>query len=202
MPDMTYTIHRYPAELIDVVQVRGGRRVTLRPVLPQDDELVADFFRNLSEASRRNRFFRSLRELPPALLHGFTSIDYHAHLALIATVHAEPGEAIVGEARYVMVAPGKAEFAVTVADAWQGQGIGALLLSRLALRAEEEGVTHLFGDVLAGNEPMRRLARGAGFSVAPTGEGVGLMRAEKLVTAPPTARPAAAAGAPPASIAA
>lgn len=197
---MTYTIHRYPAELIDVVHLRGGQRLTLRPVLPQDDDGVADLFRNLSEASRRNRFFRSLRELPPALLHNFTCVDYHAHLALVATVHAEHGEAVVAEARYILVAPGKAEFAVTVADEWQGQGIGTLLLSRLVSRAEEEGVTHLFGDVLAGNEAMRRLARRAGLSVAPTGEGVGLRRAEKLTRARP--EPAVAAVAAPASLAA
>lgn len=192
---MTYTIHRYPAELIDVVQSKSGERITLRPVLPQDEDLVADFFRNLSDAARRNRFFRSLRELPAALLHGFTSIDYHAHLALIATVHVGHGEAIVGEARYVVVAPGEAEFAVTVADEWQGQGIGRLLLSRLAARAEEEGITRLFGDVLAGNDAMRRLARSVGMTVAPTGQGIGLLRAEKALPTPAIAE-ALGAGAP------
>jgi acetyltransferase len=187
---MTYTIDRYPAELIDVVSVKSGERVTIRPVLPQDEELVATFFRNLSDAARRNRFFRSLRELPPALLHAFTSIDYHAHLALIATIHVGPCEAIVGEARYVVVAPGEAEFAVTVADAWQGQGVGTMLLSRLISRAEEEGVTRLFGDVLLTNQAMRRLAGNLGMVVAPTGEGLGLLRAEMSVGTPKKSRSA------------
>jgi hypothetical protein len=36
---MTYQIHRYPAELVDVVHLSDGARVVIRPVLPQDREL-------------------------------------------------------------------------------------------------------------------------------------------------------------------
>lgn len=175
---MTYAIERYPAELIDVVHLTGGERVTVRPVLPQDEELLAAFFRHLSDNARRNRFFRSLHELPPGLAHSFTSIDYHAHLALVATILTDAGEIIIGEARYVIVEPGEGEFAVTIADQWQGKGIGRLLLTRLTCRATHEGVELLFGDILLSNEPMRRLARAVGMRVAPTGGGLGLMRAE------------------------
>lgn len=37
---MLYQIHRYPAELIDVVWLAGGQRVVIRPVLPQDEDLT------------------------------------------------------------------------------------------------------------------------------------------------------------------
>ncbi|MEA2759344.1 MAG: hypothetical protein QOH65_1957 [Methylobacteriaceae bacterium] len=181
---MTYAIERYPAELIDLLHLAGGERVTVRPVLPQDEELLASFFRDLSDAARRNRFFRSLHELPAGLAHSFTSVDYHAHLALVATVLTDAGEVIIGEARYVIVDPGEAEFAVTVADHWQGKGIGRLLLTRLTCRAALEGVERLFGDILLSNEPMRRLARAAGMRIAPTGDGLGLMRAEKHLARP------------------
>jgi len=181
---MTYAIERYPAELIDIVHLSGGERITIRPVLPQDEELLASFFRDLSDAARRNRFFSSLHELPPGLAHSFTSIDYHAHLALVATVLTDAGEIIIGEARYIIVEPGEAEFAVTVADHWQGKGIGRLLLTRLTCRAPLEGVERLFGDILLSNEPMRRLARAVGMRIAPTGDGLGLMRAEKHLTSP------------------
>jgi hypothetical protein len=65
---MTYTIHRYPAELIDVVHLRDGGRVTVRPILPQDAEIVQAFVQTLSDGARRHRFFRTLRELPADLL--------------------------------------------------------------------------------------------------------------------------------------
>jgi RimJ/RimL family protein N-acetyltransferase len=176
---MTYLMERYPAELIDVMHLAGGARVTIRPVLPQDEELLAAFFRDLSDDSRRNRFFRSLRDLPAGQAHSFTSIDYHAHFALIATILGDAGELIVAEARYVIVEAGEAEFAVTVADAWQGHGIGRLLLARLSCRATSEGLDRLFGDVLLTNKPMQRLARAAGMQLALSGDGLGLMRAEK-----------------------
>ena len=178
---MTYTIHRYPAELIDVIRSRTGARVTIRPVLPQDADLIADFFRSLSSASRRNRFFRTLHELPADMLGRFTSVDYHAHLALVATVLRDGEEVVVAEGRYVVTEPGAAEFAVTVSDAWQGQGIGRLLLQRLACRAAAEGVTRLHGDVLPTNQAMLRLASAAHMNLVPAGDGTGLIRAEALI---------------------
>ena len=48
---MTYQIHHYPAELIDVVHLDGGKRVVVRPVLPQDADLTGAFFRDLSAPS-------------------------------------------------------------------------------------------------------------------------------------------------------
>jgi hypothetical protein len=41
---MIYQIHRYPAELIDIVHLRDSERVVVRPVLPQDQELLVAFF--------------------------------------------------------------------------------------------------------------------------------------------------------------
>jgi acetyltransferase len=182
-PVMTYAIERYPAELIDIVHLAGGERITIRPVLPQDEELLAAFFRDLSDASRHDRFFRSLHELPAGLAHSFTSIDYHAHLGLVATILTDAGEVIIGEARYVIVEADEAEFAVTIADQWQGQGIGRLLLARLSCRAAAEGVVRLFGDVLLTNKAMQRLARAAGMKLVFSSDGLGLMRAEKHLVA-------------------
>src|SRR4051812_6583617 len=176
---VTYMIHRYPAELIDIVHGAGGARIMVRPVLPQDAEPMQAFVRALSPQSRRNRFFRMLRELPPVLLDEFTSVDYHSHLALLASVLIEGEERVIGEARYVVTEPGTAEFALAVADAWQGQGIGRLLLSRLECRARAEGVSRLFGEVLPDNTPMQRLARSLGFAILRGPSGVALLRLEK-----------------------
>ena len=58
---MLYQIHRYPAELIDVVRLAGGQRVVIRPVLPQDEGLTADFFRDLPAPARYDRFMSPMR---------------------------------------------------------------------------------------------------------------------------------------------
>jgi RimJ/RimL family protein N-acetyltransferase len=170
----------YPAALTEMVLTASGRPVLARPVRPDDADALQTFFRSLSANSRRNRLFGPARELPHDVLDCFTHVDYHHHFALVAT---SPGsDEIIGEARFVMVESGEAEFAVTISDAWQGNGIGALLLSRLICRAKEEGIGTLFGDVLLSNLAMQRLGRKLGFRNLPGPPGLGLCRLEMSLT--------------------
>jgi acetyltransferase len=180
---MTYSIHRYPADLIDVVRLGNGRRVVIRPVLPQDEELTRDFFGSLSGADRYDRFMTNMRELPPDLLHRFTHVDYATHLALVAEVFIGGREIVIAEARYVRTQPDAAEFAVSVAEEWQGKGLARLLLRKLACRAVDAGVRRMFGATLAHNARMISLARKAGFSIRASGEVAGLMLMEKSLSA-------------------
>ncbi|MGA7233838.1 MAG: hypothetical protein WBX95_23270, partial [Xanthobacteraceae bacterium] len=94
---MTYTIPRYPVHLIDIVVAANGRRVTIRPMLPQDLELQREFFRALSDNARYCRFMTPFNELPDALAQRFGQIDYLGHLALLAEVFEDRGETMVGE---------------------------------------------------------------------------------------------------------
>jgi len=177
---MTYTIHRYPAELIDIVHLADSQRVTVRPILPQDAELLQSFFRNLSDGSRWNRFHRALHELPLNLLNQFTNVDYDTHLALLAEVFADGREVILGESRYVRGEdPTCAEFAITVDDRWQGKGLGRLLLGLLEGRATAEGIEMLLGRTFPGNIAMQALARKAGFEIVPDSIEPGTLRLEK-----------------------
>ena len=163
---MLYTIHRYPTHLIDVVSLSDGRRLTVRPVLPQDDAGTQAFVCNLSKQSRYNRFFRVLTELPPACLRRFTEVDYQSHVALVATSFSEGREVLVAEARYAIKDdPTVAEWGIAVADAWQRMGVGTLMLRRIEACARASGVRRLLAESLGSNEPMLRLARKLGFSV-------------------------------------
>lgn len=182
---MTYQIHRYPAELIDVVRLGGGTRVVIRPVLPQDQDLTSAFFRNLSGAARYDRFMTSMRELPPELLRRFTQVDYADHLALVAEVFVDGRETVIAEARYVRQPDATAaEFAVSVAEVWRGKGLASLMLRKLACRAAGAGVERIVGETLATNAQMLSLARKAGFAVKPSPEIRGLMLLEKHLRLP------------------
>jgi acetyltransferase len=179
---MTYQIHRYPAELIDVVRLGDGERVVIRPVLPQDEDLTTAFFRSLSAPARYDRFMTSLRELPPELMRRFTQVDYADHLALVAEVFSGGRETVIAEARYVrMPSSLDAEFAVSVAEPWQGKKLASLLLGKLACRAAAGGVRRMVGETLATNAKMIALARKAGFTIAPSPEVRGLMLLEKVL---------------------
>ena len=182
---MTYQIHRYPAELIDVVHLAGGERIVIRPVLPQDADLTDQFFRDLSPPARYHRFMTSMREPPADLMRAFTQIDYADHLALVAEVFRDGWETVIAEARYVRKPdPTAAEFAVSVAEPWQGRKLASLLLGRLACRAAEAGVRRMVGETLATNARMLALARKAGFTILPSRNVRGVMLLERALSAP------------------
>ena len=98
-------------------------------------------------------------------------------MALIATTTIEGAETAIGVARYARLAgDATCEFAITVADAWQGRGIGRKLLAMLVASARGHGVRRIIGDVLATNTPILRLARSQGFRVERHPDGAELRR--------------------------
>lgn len=183
---MLYQIHRYPADLIDVVRLRDGRRVLVRPVLPQDEDITSAFFGSLPARARYDRFMAPMPSLPPELVKRFTHIDYASHLALVAEIFAAGRETVVAEARYARDSdPSVAEFAVAVAEDWQGQGLASLLLAKLLCRAAGAGIKRVVGETLATNERMLHLARKAGFAATRSPDLRGLVLLEKRLAAGP-----------------
>lgn len=182
---------RYPSHLIDAWQLRDGTRVIVRPVLPQDDELLREFVAVLSPQSRRLRFHAPINGLCDAALARLTQLDYHHHLAFVVTSVSDGDESIVAEARYVIDAddPETADFAIAVADAWHGRGIGARLMHLLAAAARAAGLRWLRGEVLAGNATMLALMQRCGYCVAPHASDEALLRVEtSLQQRTPSAR--------------
>jgi acetyltransferase len=155
-------IHPYPAELEGMVRLRDGTALPVRPMRPEDAGLERAFFNGLSERSRYQRFLNQMAQLPPAMLARFTQLDYDRELALVALDPASGAFAGVG--RYAPNADGEtAEFALTVADAWQGRGVGRALLERLCDCARAAGYRTLFGHILNANQDMLGLALRLGF---------------------------------------
>lgn len=159
------------------VELSDGRRVEVDPVSPQDAQAERTFVNALSLQSRYRRFHFGLRELSPEQARAMTEIDQHHHVAFVA--RPQGAEAIVADARYVLRADSDdAEFAVAVADDWQGAGLGRELLVRLAEHARAHGVRRLFGDVLWGNSAMIALARDLGAQLQRAAGDATVVRAE------------------------
>jgi GNAT superfamily N-acetyltransferase len=188
---VTYVITRYPVHLIDVIRLANGSRVTIRPTLPQDDDLQQRFFRSLSAEGRYCRFMTRFNEVPGTLIEHFTCIDYCSHLALLAEVFEDGHETMVGEARYVIDdhTPGACEFAIAVADDWQAHGIARALLDRLEHQAAASGIRCMVADTLLSNEAMMGLARRTGYTVKSSREDPTLARLEKNLAPTSTLRP-------------
>lgn len=154
----------YPRQLERKHRLFDGTEILIRPIRPEDAAMEQAFVRGLSEDSRYNRFMAQLRELTPRKLEYLTAIDYDRHMAFIATVQQEGREVEIGVARYVVMPSGDScEFAITVADAWQGSGVAGLLMLELMRVARGRGLKTMIGYVLASNHRMLKFCRQLGF---------------------------------------
>lgn len=153
--------------LTEVRHLSDGTRVMIRPLLRSDRRELAAGFERLSERSRRLRFFSAPSRLSNGQLDYLTEIDYHNHFAWAAFALDEAGQPGVGVSRFIRLAdhPDTAEAAVTVADKFQGRGLGTILLAKLAQAAIERGVAHFVAYVLAENRELLEALRDVGARV-------------------------------------
>jgi RimJ/RimL family protein N-acetyltransferase len=158
----------------DVATLRDGREVMISRLTPADAPLLADAFEHLSEESRRLRFLGPKTSLSAAELRYLTEVDGHRHEALCA-IDPQTGKGVaVGRFVRDHADPDRAEVAITVADDWQGQGLGKIMLSRLADRAREEHVRSFTALVSMENRGMQALLQRIGppASVHHVGNGI------------------------------
>lgn len=179
-------------QYFDILRLRNGASVTVRFAQPEDAEALQNYFRSLSVLSRYNRLMGAASELPSGQLDKFTHVGSGDSFSVVTTMKTDKGEAIVGEARYAFN-PDDASFelGLSVADGWQGQGIGAALMSNMECRAAAFGAEHIFGDTLRSNEAMLSLARRSGYSFMPTPNDWKQVRFEKHVAIAPEKIPCA-----------
>src|SRR5512132_771113 len=126
-----------------------GRIVHVRPVSESDKDALSALYGRTSPRTRYLRFFsagiavdREVKRLMPG----------DDHVALLA----EHDGLVVGVASYEVLTGDRAEIAILVDDAWQGDGIGSLLIEHLTAVARRDGIQELVGDVLATNVNMLR----------------------------------------------
>jgi len=127
--------------------------LAIRALGAHDAARVQDFVRGLSAQSRRERYFSAINELSPAQLERTLAPD--------VSLAAFDGAWMVAIAEC-----SRGEFALVVADAWQGSGLGRELMRRLLEHARGRGVPTLHGIVRRGNRAMLRLGRSLGFRAA------------------------------------
>ncbi|ROS04580.1 acetyltransferase [Sinobacterium caligoides] len=178
-------IHPYPNQLRTTYVTKAGREVSVRPMRAEDAMMERSFVLQLSSETRYMRFMQNLKELPPLWLARFTQIDYYREMALIAIVE-EAGESVeVGVVRYTNSGDGHScEFAVVVADDWQGQGVARYLMERIITIAAEAGLKLMVGVVLRQNHKMKAFCKSLGFQIRSDPDDDTLVLAELDLTRP------------------
>jgi len=163
----------YPNQYESDWLMEDGTPVLLRPMKPEDESLVIEFLSYCSEDALFFRYFQHIKKWTHEMLIRFTQNDYDRELGLMAIGQPPGPEVMLGVSRLVMaVDRSTAEFAVIVADPWQGKGLGEKLIERVIEIARENEVKMLWGDVLAANLPMLSLVKKLGFTVGDAQEGV------------------------------
>ena len=179
----------YPSSQEQEWPLKGGVLASVRPVRPDDADMLQTFVRGLSQESRYFRFASAIKELPARVLSRFTLIDYDREMALVAVVKdptapegTEAAERMIGVSRIVANPDGTScEFSLVVADDFKGQGLGSRLMGAIIEQARSKGLSEIMGLNLTHNTAMLRLMTSLGFTLGPCPEDPDFRLATKLL---------------------
>jgi RimJ/RimL family protein N-acetyltransferase len=148
-----------------VMELRDRTKVHLRPIVPEDEQLLHQAVASMSERTVYFRFFSPIKRMSDALAHRLAVVDYRDRFAIVATTHRPGGkERIVGVARYDRASETDvAEVAVAVIDEFQRRGLGGILLTELARVGRSHGINTFTLIVLPENREMLGLLRKLGW---------------------------------------
>ncbi len=161
-------IRPYPTQYVAPFSMKDGGTVTIRPIRPEDEPLMARFHAALSERSVYLRYFHMIALSQRVAHERLTRIcfnDYDREMALVAERKDAAGQdeiLAVGPLTRLAGAT-DAQFAVLVADAFQGKGLGEELVRRLVEIGRKENIRRIMAETLPDNLPMRHITEKLGF---------------------------------------
>ena len=179
-------IRPYPSRYVTSWKLRDGTPVTIRPIKPEDEPLMVNFYQAPSEHSVYMRYFAPLKldvRIAHDRLSRICSIDYGRKMVLVVELsdpQTHKPEIIGIGALIKSHGTNEAEFALDVSDPWQKHGIGTHLLKLLVQIGHHEKVARITATILGVNHEMQRIASKVGFNLQPV-EGDSELRAELVL---------------------
>jgi acetyltransferase len=164
-------IRPYPLKYVATWTARDGSTYNIRPIRPEDEPLLVRFHEMLTAETVYSRYLNYLGLSTRTAHERLTRVtfnDYDREIALVAEQLDSDGRPVVAAVARLSkshAAP-DAEFALLVADEWQGKGLGTELLRRLVEIARDEGLKLIWAEMLPTNTAMRRTAQAAGFTLS------------------------------------
>ncbi len=165
-------IRPYPSQYVGRWTMRDGTDVLIRPIRPDDEPLIVDFHKTLSEQSVYLRFFHAMKFSQRTAHERMIRIcfnDYDREIALVAE-YSDPNtgeKSILGVARLSRIhGTQDSEFSILVNDRWHGLGLGTELLSRLIRIARDEKIARILADILPENYVMQHVCEKVGFQLS------------------------------------
>ncbi len=147
--------------------LRDGSRVEIRALRPEDEAAMLAAIERTSAQSLQRRFFVMKRHFSEKERAFFMNVDFKNHVAIVALAEEGDSKVIAGGGRYIVFETGRAEMAFVVVDAWQGKGVGTILMRHLVKFANDAGLQELTAEVLHENTAMRKVFEKFGFTLVP-----------------------------------
>jgi acetyltransferase len=159
-----FAVRPYPSEWERHLTIGEDWRVFVRPVRPEDEALVRDFFAHVTPEDLRLRFFAPVKDMSHVFIARLTQLDYARANAFIA-IDEGSGEIIGGVRLHADANYERAEYAVIVRSDLKERGLGWALMSLMLDYARAEGLRHVEGQVLRENTAMLKMCGELGFTV-------------------------------------
>lgn len=165
-------IRAYPYQYVLNSALKDGTPVILRPIWPEDEPLVCEFHRELSDHSVRNLYF-AFMSLNARVAHErlirICFSDYNREWAIVAVIELNGQKKIIGIGRLMRV-PGikRAQFKLIIRDDFHHLGLGTQLLQHLLHIAKEEKIDAVDGYILSENGGMLSICAKLGFILKQT----------------------------------
>ncbi|CAA9307318.1 MAG: Protein lysine acetyltransferase Pat [uncultured Microvirga sp.] len=161
-----FAVRPYPTEWERHLGLPNGRRVFVRPVRPEDEELFLAFARRVTAHDLRLRFFAPIRDFSHAFLARLIQIDYARAIAFVA-IDPENGE-MMGVVRLHADANHRTgEYAILMRSDLKGMGLGWELMKLMIEWAQADGLQVVEGQVLRENTVMLAVVQKLGFAIRP-----------------------------------
>lgn len=165
-------IRPYPTQYIKQWQLRNHTPITIRPIRPEDESLMIQFHKTLSEESVYFRYFHLIKlshRIAHERLTRLCFIDYDREMALVAETQNSGSPEILAVARLSKLHhANSAEFALLVSDRYQCQGLGTELLKQLVQVGQHEQLSRITAEILSDNRAMQQVCERIGFRLYPT----------------------------------
>ncbi len=156
----------YPGRYRRTIKAKNGTPVFLRPIRPEDEPMELEMVNRLSKESLYFRFFGYVPKMTHELMTRFTQIDYDREMAVVALIEQDGKEEMIGVVRIIADPWGEAaEYAILIADEWQGQRLGSQMTDYIIEIGRDMKLSEIYATVLSSNKGMLTLFERKGFDI-------------------------------------
>lgn len=162
-PNPRLAIKPYPKEWERSLTLKGGWKVDVRPVRPDDAPLYGPFFAAVTHEDLRLRFFAPVKDFSDAFVAKLTHLDYSRAMAFAAIEH-DTGQ-LLGVVRLHADADHReGEYAILLRSDLKGRGLGWALMKLIIEYARQDGLETISGQILRENTTMLSMCEALGFT--------------------------------------